>query len=180
MIRIFDGKTPRIDPTAFVAETAYVIGDVEIGPGSGIWPGAVVRGDFAPIRIGASTQIEDNSVVHTGMPLSIGDNVTIGHGVVIHCSRVGDRCLIGNNATLLDGAEIGDGSIVAAGAVVTPRTVVPPGSFVAGVPAEVRGRASETSRGRERRVAEGGRAGGGGYSDLIRRYKEQGLEPPRD
>ncbi len=182
MIRSFDGKTPRIDPTAFIAETAYIIGDVEIGAGSSVWPGAVVRGDFAPIRVGSGTHIEDNTVVHTGMPLEIGDNVTVGHGVVIHCRKIGSRCLIGNNATLLDGAEIGDGSIVAAGAVVTPRTVVPPGSFVAGVPGEVRGRAEETSRGRERRPPTAG-AGGeqrGGYADLIRRYKEQGLDHPRE
>jgi carbonic anhydrase/acetyltransferase-like protein (isoleucine patch superfamily) len=176
MIRSFDGKTPRIDPSAFIAETAYIIGDVEIGPGSSVWPGAVVRGDFASIRIGSGTHIEDNCVVHTGMPLEIGDNVTVGHGVVIHCSKVGSRSLIGNNATLLDGAEIGEGSIVAAGAVVTPRMVVPPGSFVAGVPGEIRGDISETSRGRQRGVQAGGRPGGGGYADLIRRYREQGLD----
>ena len=180
MIRTFDGKSPRIDPSTFIAETAYIIGDVEIGPGSSVWPGAVIRGDFAPIRIGNGTHIEDNTVVHTGMPLDIGDNVTVGHGVVIHCRRIGNRCLIGNNATLLDGAEIGDGCIVAAGAVVTPRTQVPPGSFVAGVPGEVRGPASETSRGRGRNLAEGPRPTGGGYADLIRRYKEQGLDSPRD
>ncbi len=180
MIRSFDGKSPRIDPSAFIAETAFIIGDVEIGAGSSVWPGAVVRGDFAPIRIGAGTHIEDNSVVHTGMPLTIGDNVTVGHGVVIHCRSIGDRCLIGNNATLLDEAEIGEGSIVAAGAVVTPRSKVPPRSFVAGVPGEVRGPASETSRGRSRGVEQGERPGAGGYADLIRRYKEQGLDSRRE
>jgi carbonic anhydrase/acetyltransferase-like protein (isoleucine patch superfamily) len=180
MIRTFDGKIPRIDPTAFIAETAYIIGDVEIGAGSSVWPGAVIRGDFAPIRIGRGTHIEDNSVVHTGMPLDIGDGVTAGHGVVIHCRRIGDRCLIGNNATILDGAEIGDGSIVAAGAVVTGRSQIPPGSFVAGVPAEVRGSASDIRRGRERADPGAEPRRGGGYADLIQRYKEQGLDTGRD
>lgn len=176
MIRTFDGKTPRIHPTAYVDPMASIIGDVEIGEGSSVWPSAVIRGDFAPIRIGKGTHLEDACVVHTGAPLEIGDHVTVGHGAVVHCRRVGSRCLIGNNATVLDGAEIGDGCIVAAGAVVTPRSQIPPGSFVAGVPAEVRGPASDVRGRRGAATARGGRPGGGGYADLIRRYKEQGLD----
>ena len=180
MIQSFEGKAPRIDPSAFVAGMACIIGDVEIGAGSSVWPCAVIRGDFAPIRIGRGTHIEDCAVLHTGTPLEIGDHVTVGHGAVVHCRRIGDRCLIGNNATVLDGAEIGEGSIVAAGAVVTPRSVIPPGSFVAGVPARVRGSASDVGGGRGRSVGSGGRPGAGGYAELIRRYKEQGLDTPRD
>jgi carbonic anhydrase/acetyltransferase-like protein (isoleucine patch superfamily) len=176
MIRSFEGKTPRIHPTAFIAETAYIVGDVEIGAGSSVWPGAVIRADYAPIRIGSGTHIEDNAVVHASMPLEIGNDVTIGHGVVIHCRRIGDRALIGNNATVLDGAEVGEAAMVAAGAVVTPRTVIPPGAFAAGVPAEVRGDVTQTSRGRNRDVLGGGRPGGIGYDALIRRYRAEGLD----
>ena len=100
MIKAFDGKTPQIAPTAFVSEAAYIIGDVEIGENSSIWPGAVIRGDFTSIKVGHNSQIEDNCVVHAGSPLVIGDNVHIGHGAVIHCSRIGNNVLIGSKATL--------------------------------------------------------------------------------
>ena len=83
MIRKFNGKTPKIHPSAFVSEAAYVVGDVEIGENSGVFPGTVIRGDFANIKIGSNTMIEDNCVVHTGSPMEIGDNVIIGHGVVV-------------------------------------------------------------------------------------------------
>src|SRR5687768_6293827 len=89
-ILTFDGKTPKIHPSAFISQTATIIGDVEIGEGSSVWPGAVIRADFAPIRIGNGTHIEDNCVLHTGSLLEIGDNVTVGHSVVIHCRRVGN------------------------------------------------------------------------------------------
>ncbi|MFP4512144.1 MAG: gamma carbonic anhydrase family protein [Acidimicrobiales bacterium] len=115
MIRSFEEHTPRIAATAWIAETAFVIGDVEIGEGSSVWPSAVVRGDFSSIRIGANCHIEDAAVVHCGEPLVLGDNVTAGHGVVVHCRQVGDNVLLGNNATILDGAQIGSFCIVAAG-----------------------------------------------------------------
>ena len=83
MIRSFRGKTPRIADSAFVSEVAYVVGDVEIGEDSSVWPGAIIRGDFAPIRIGRNTHVEDNTLVHSGEPLTIGDNVLVGHGVVV-------------------------------------------------------------------------------------------------
>ena len=138
MIRSYRGKTPRIHPTAFVSEFAYVVGDVEIGEGSSVWPGTVIRGDVGPIRIGRFTNIQDNCVVHTDREAVIGDYVTLGHGVVCHAARIGDYTLIGNNATLNDPAEIGDHCIVAANSVVLEGAKVPPHSFVAGIPAEVK------------------------------------------
>lgn len=139
MIRAFQDKQPRLDPSVFVSEAAYVVGDVVIGERSSVWPGAVIRGDVCAIRIGANTHIEDNSTLHHGPDgIDIGDNVTIGHNVVVHCRRIGDSTLIGNGATLLDGAEIGSNCVVAAGAVVRPGTKAPDFSFLVGVPAEVR------------------------------------------
>lgn len=169
MIRSFNGKTPRIAPSAFVSEAAYVVGDVEIGEGSSVWPGAVIRADFAPIRIGNNSHIEDNCVLHTGGPLTIGDHVTAGHGVVIHCRRIGDNCLIGNNSTILDDVEIGEQCIVGAGALVLAGTKVPPRSFVVGVPATVRPLTPEQLSRLEARQGEGG------YSRMVRLYREQGL-----
>jgi carbonic anhydrase/acetyltransferase-like protein (isoleucine patch superfamily) len=166
MIKAFFGKTPRIARTAFVSESAYVIGDVEIGENSSVWPGAVIRGDFGSIRIGDNSQIEDNCVVHTGSPLVIGDSVHIGHGAVIHCSRIGNNVLIGSNATLLDDAEIGDSCIVAANCLVSRGMKVLDSSFVAGIPAKVKGKttASQTAS-----VEEGVRA----YVELGLRYREE-------
>src|SRR5262249_14841885 len=138
MIRAVGPKVPRIAPTAWVSEAAYVVGDVEIGENSSVWPGAVIRADFAPVRIGSRTHIEDNCIVHTGVPLSIGNNVLVGHGALVHCVKVGDNCLIGSQATLLDEAEIGDFTLVASRALVLPRTVIDGRSFVAGAPAIVR------------------------------------------
>jgi carbonic anhydrase/acetyltransferase-like protein (isoleucine patch superfamily) len=168
MIRSFDGKTPRVASSAFVSEAAYVVGDVEIGGGSGVWPGAVIRGDFAPIKIGRNTMVEDNTVVHSGGLIEIGDNVIIGHNAVVHCRRIGNRCLIGNNATLLEDAEVGDLCIVAAGAVVGSGKAIPEGSLVAGVPGRVKGRVSAEQR---QRLAEGSAV----YLELTQRYKAQGL-----
>lgn len=127
---------PQIHPSVYINEIAYVLGAVTIGEGSSVWPSAVVRADPGPIVIGRHTHIEDNVTVHAAV--EIGDNVTIGHNAVVHCKSVGSRTLVGNHATLLDGAEIGSDCVVAAGAVVRPGTKVPDGSFVVGVPAEVR------------------------------------------
>lgn len=170
MIRSFEGHTPRIAESAWIAETAYVIGDVEIGEGSSVWPSAVVRGDFSSIRIGANCHIEDTTVVHCGEPLVVGDNVTAGHGVVLHGKRVGDNVLLGNNATILDGAEIGSFTIIAAGAVVAPRTVVPEGSIVRGVPGVI----EPLDEARRARLEARGRSDVG-YADMVRRYKAAGL-----
>ncbi|MBI4305536.1 MAG: gamma carbonic anhydrase family protein [Chloroflexi bacterium] len=139
MIRSLQGKTPQVHATAFISETAYVIGDVVIGEGSSVWPGAVIRGDSARITIGAFTNIQDNSVIHTDNGAVIGDYVTIGHRVVCHATRVGDGSLLGNGCVLNEGAELGEQCLVAAGAVVIEGMKVPPRKIIAGVPARERG-----------------------------------------
>jgi gamma-carbonic anhydrase len=171
-IRALGDRTPSVSPDAWVSEAAYVVGDVEIGPGSSVWPGAVVRGDFAPIRVGSNTVIEDNCVVHAGEPLELGDSVIIGHGVVVHCRRIGSNCLIGNNATLLDGAEIADLCMVAAGSVLLAGTNVPEGSFVVGVPAKV---APATDEQVQRLRAQSKSHEDLGYGMMARRYRDAGL-----
>lgn len=171
-IRALGDLEPRVSPDAWVSEAAYVVGDVEIGPGSSVWPGAVVRGDFGAIRIGSNTVIEDNCVVHTGEPLDIGDDIIVGHGVVVHCRRIGSNCLIGNQATLLDSAEIGDLCMIAAGAVLLGKTQVADRSFVAGVPATI-GPASPAQL--ERLRAQSTSHDERGYGMMARRYRDAGL-----
>lgn len=146
------GHEPRIDPSAFVAPTATVVGDVELGPGAGVFYGAVVRGDRSPVRLGARSNLQDNVVVHSdpGHPCTIGADVSVGHGAVVHGCTVEDRVLVGMNATVLNGAVIGTGSLVAAGAVVLEGTVVPPRSLVAGVSARVRRELTEQEQERVR------------------------------
>jgi len=136
----FRGKTPVVDPTAWVAPTATLIGDVTLGPHVSVWFGAVLRADMHFIRVGAYTNLQDNVIVHVAQdlyPTEIGEYVTVGHGAIVHACRVGSRCLIGMGAIVLDGAEIGDESLVAAGALVPPGLRVPPRSLVMGVPARV-------------------------------------------
>jgi carbonic anhydrase/acetyltransferase-like protein (isoleucine patch superfamily) len=168
MIRSFGNKMPRIAPSAFVSEAAYVVGDVEVADNASIWPGAIVRGDFGKITIGKNTAIEDAAVVHSGGDLVIGDDCIIGHGAVVHCRKVGNNVLVGNNATLLDGAEIGDCCIIGAGTLVPPETRIPPESLVMGNPAKVKGPLPP-----ERLAML--KAGAGGYARLAQQYKEQGL-----
>ncbi len=146
MIKSFEGKTPRIAATAFVSEAAYVIGDVEIGEHSCIWPGAVVRGDMGKITIGNNVVIEDNCVIHSGSPTTppindviIGDSVVFGHGSVSNGHKIGNNVLISMNATILHDVEIGDYTIIAAGCVVKEKAKIPERSFVAGIPGEVKG-----------------------------------------
>ncbi len=151
MIVEYQGKRPAIDKGAIVMEGTYLIGDVILGEGTSVWFGAVLRGDFAPIKVGKYCSIQDTAVMHvvSGHPITVGDNVTIGHGAVLHACTIEDSALIGMNATVLDGAVIGRGSIVAAGCVVTPGTVIKPWSLVAGVPGKVLkdlGEASEQER----------------------------------
>ncbi len=138
MIVSFRGKTPQISPEAFVAETAVLIGDVTVGPDSSVWYGAVIRGDCSRITVGRGTSIQDNAVLHTEKErsLTIGDNVTVGHGAVVHCASVGSSTLIGMGAILLDGAVVGDHCVIGAGAVVKERAVVPSGSMMVGGPAK--------------------------------------------
>lgn len=132
------GKTPRVGKNCFLAETAVLIGDVEIGDDCSIWYGAVLRGDVNPIRIGNGVNIQDNAVLHTLYEKSVvelGDDVSVGHNATVHGARVGRGSLVGMGAVLLDYVEVGEGALVAAGAVVSPRTIVPARTLWAGVPA---------------------------------------------
>jgi carbonic anhydrase/acetyltransferase-like protein (isoleucine patch superfamily) len=135
-----DGRTPAISGDAWIAPTATVVGSTTIGAGTGIFYGAVVRADMEDISIGAGSNIQDAAVLHAdpGYPARIGNDVSVGHGAVLHGCRIGDGALIGMNATVLNGAVIGAGSLVAANALVLEGMEVPPGSLVAGVPAKVR------------------------------------------
>lgn len=143
MIRSLDGVAPRVHPTAFVSEFAYVIGDVEIGEGSSVWPGSVVRADMGSITIGKFTCVQDNSVVHGDADVVIGDHVVIGHRVLCHAKTVGDRVLIGNGATVNDGVEIGDDCVLASGTMVVDNMEIPGRSLVVGVPGRIRGTVEE-------------------------------------
>jgi carbonic anhydrase/acetyltransferase-like protein (isoleucine patch superfamily) len=137
-LRKFDGHTPRVHPTAFVAETAAIIGDVEIGARSSVWFGAVLRGDVFSIRIGEETSIQDNAVVHVTEhrhATNVGSRVSVGHNVTLHGCTIGDLCIVGMGAVILDRAEIGDHCIIGAGALVTPGTKIPAGWLAVGSPA---------------------------------------------
>jgi carbonic anhydrase/acetyltransferase-like protein (isoleucine patch superfamily) len=141
MIRGFGGKRPVIDPTAYVADTATVVGDVAVGPRSSIWFGTVVRGDVFHVHIGAETSIQDNTVIHVThdrYATSVGNRVTVGHGVILHGCTVHDLVIVGMGAIILDQAEVGERCIVGAGALVTPGTKIPPGHLVVGAPARVK------------------------------------------
>ncbi len=133
------GVRPTLGARVYIAPNATVIGDVHLGDDASLWFGAVVRGDYYPIRIGARTNIQDNSVVHITngeSATTIGDDVTVGHMVMLHGCTIGNRCLIGMGSVILDDAVIGDDSFVAAGSLVTPGKVFPPRSFIVGRPAK--------------------------------------------
>lgn len=134
-----DGKAPQLGQGAWVADTAQVIGEVELGDNAGVWFGAVVRGDTEPIRIGANTNIQDLAVLHAdvGKPLTIGANVTVGHQVMLHGCTIGDGSLIGIQAVVLNGARIGRNCIVGSGSVVTEGKEFPDNSLIIGSPAKV-------------------------------------------
>ncbi len=168
LIKPFRGKMPQVHATAFVSQTALVMGDVHIGPYAGIWPGAVIRGDFAPIVIGAHTIIEDNCVVHSGEPLNLGEHVIVGHGAVVHGRDVGNRCMIANNSTILDGAVLGQFCIVGAGCVVSPNADIPDESLVYGVPHKVVGAIKSHQRARLER-------GNASYIERFAAYREAGI-----
>ncbi len=139
MIQKYKEKSPVISDSAYIASTAVIIGEVTLADNTSIWPNATVRGDMAPITIGEGSNVQDNCVVHvnTGVPTVLGDNVTVGHGAILHGCTIGNTCLIGMGAIVLDGAEIGDYSIVGAGSVVTPNKKFPPRSMIIGSPARV-------------------------------------------
>ncbi|MGH7506958.1 MAG: gamma carbonic anhydrase family protein [Longimicrobiales bacterium] len=171
----FRGVTPRIHPTAFIAPTAVIIGDVEVGPESSIWFGAVLRGDHPDhgIRIGARVSIQDNCVLHVSArgATVVGDDATIGHGAVFESCEIGRGALVGMNAVVLHGAVVGEEALVAALSVVPEGMRVPPRTLVAGAPAKVRkelsGEASSWVRDSARH-----------YVELAREYLDQGIGRP--
>lgn len=166
MIIDFHGKSPTIGPDVFIAPNATIIGNVEIGAGSSIWFGAVLRGDHGRVVIGAGTSVQDNAVVHapTGGETIIGDNVVIGHAAVLEGCRVDDYAVIGMSATIIHGAHIGEQAMVAAGAVVTENVQIPPRMLTAGVPAKVR-------KELEGSALEWVKTGASEYHKLAREYK---------
>ena len=156
----------KIDPKAFIHETAVVLGQVTLARNTSVWPTAVIRADTDQITIDEDSNIQDGAILHTdaGIPCTIGKRVTIGHRAVIHGAEVQDDCLIGIGAIVLNNAVIGRGSIVGAGAVVTEGTIIPPGSLVLGAPAKVVKQLSDDHRDR---MARGYQA----YIDLQQRHR---------
>ncbi len=141
MIKSFQNLSPKIHESVFVAETAVIIGDVEIGKNSSVWYGSILRGDVNYIRIGERTNIQDASVIHVSSkthPTILEDEITVGHRVTLHGCYIETGCLIGIGSIILDGARIGKNSLVAAGSLVTPNTKVPENSLVLGSPAKVK------------------------------------------
>lgn len=140
MIYNWNGNVPSIDETAFITDGVHIIGNVTIGPLCSIWYGAVLRGDDNYIQLGKGSNVQDNCVVHAGKenkPVIIGDNVTIGHGAIIHGSTIGDNVLVGMGVIILDGASIGSNTILAAGSLVPPGKKIPEGVLCMGSPARV-------------------------------------------
>lgn len=166
IVRPFGGHTPRLGRGVFVAETAALIGDVELGDAASVWYACVLRADDMPIRIGARSNIQDGTVIHVTSQrfgTTIGCDCTIGHAVIVHACTIEDRCLIGMGSTILDGARVGAGSLVGAGTLITPGTDIPPGSFVLGRP----GRVVRPAGDKERAQIEFGAAH---YVELASRY----------
>lgn len=141
MIRAFNGIDPKIHETAYVSDGCFIVGDVEIGEDASVWFGSVLRGDVNYIRIGARTNIQDQTIIHVsskGLPTIVEEQVTVGHRVTLHACHVEHGCLIGIGAILMDSVRVGAQSLVGAGALLTPGTQVPPRSLVIGSPARVK------------------------------------------
>jgi carbonic anhydrase/acetyltransferase-like protein (isoleucine patch superfamily) len=165
-IRPFGGSRPRFGARVYVASTAVLVGDVELGDDVNVWYGAVLRADLQSIRIGARSNIQDNVTVHVDSPDAptvVGEDVTIGHAAILHGCRVERGALIGMQSTVLNGAVVGEEAVVAAGALVPPGMVVPPGALAAGVPAKVRREVTDEELAHVRR-------GIGVYLELKGRY----------
>ena len=167
MIRSLGGKTPSIHPTAFISEAAYIVGDVEIGEGSSIWPGTVIRGDTGKITIGKFTNIQDNSVLHGDDDVIIGDNVTIGHRVMCHGRNIGNRVLIGNGAILNDGVLVGEESVIGSGSMILENMDIPEKSIVVCMPGRIRGSVKDKHVNMIDRIA-------AGYASKAQKYKAEG------
>lgn len=169
MIRELGEKKPKIAESAFVSEAAYVVGDVEIGENSSIWPGAVLRADRFRIRIGSNSNIQDNCVVHAGFSdVNIGNNVTIAHGSMIHCARIGNHVFIGMHAVLNNQSEIEDFCMIGAYSMVKDHFKVPTRSLAVGIPAKI----IRTLNDRElERISNGSKV----YVELAKEFKKHGL-----
>lgn len=144
MIKPCNGHAPQIHSEARLAENVTVIGNVTVEAGASIWYGAVVRGDACKIHIGENSNVQDCCCVHGAKDTTIGKNVTIGHGAIVHGCTIEDNCLIGMGATILDGTVVGEGSIIGAGALLGENKVIPPRSLVVGVPGKVVREVSDT------------------------------------
>jgi carbonic anhydrase/acetyltransferase-like protein (isoleucine patch superfamily) len=175
----YKGKSPKIDKSCFIAQNALISGDVEIGNNSGIWYGCVIRGDVTKISIGKNTNIQDNSIIHgtrpnhaqnksgeNGAPVTIGNNVTVGHGAIIHACTVKDNSFIGMGAIIMDLAVIEEYSMLAAGAVLTPGKVVKSGQIWAGNPAKYFRDMNEAEKAYIKTSADN-------YALLAKEYKEE-------
>ena len=165
----FEDSEPRVHPGAFIAPTAVLIGDVTVEDGASVWFGAVLRGDFNSIVVGAGTSIQDNSVLHVESgkhPLTVGNYVTVGHSAVLHGCTIEDDCIIGIGAIVLNGAVVGKGSVIAAGALVSEGAQIPPGSLAMGVPAKVKREVTAQEQERFRTNAEH-------YIELRQVYREE-------
>jgi carbonic anhydrase/acetyltransferase-like protein (isoleucine patch superfamily) len=168
----FEGKSPRIHPTAFIAPTASLIGDVTVEENASVWYNAVVRADFSPIVIRRGANVQDCAVLHVTpvAGVDVGAGATVGHLCLIHAATLGEECLVGNSSTVLDGATIGARAMVAAGSLVTPNTAIPDGVLAMGAPCKVKGPLAGTPA--ERWV----QANPAGYQALAQRHRA-GVEP---
>ena len=167
MIKSLGSSTPIIHPTAFVSEAAYVVGNVEIGEGSSVWPGAVVRGDMGKVIIGKHTNIQDNSIVHGDADVFIGDSVVIAHRVVCHGKEIGDGCLLGNGSIINDGVKMGKNTIIGSGAMVVENMEIPAGSIIMGIPGRIRAEVQQKHLDLQKWLV-------GVYSENAQRYKLDG------
>jgi carbonic anhydrase/acetyltransferase-like protein (isoleucine patch superfamily) len=171
----FLGGTPSLDPDAFVAAGARIVGEVRLEAGASIWYNCVLRADLAPVSVGANTNLQDGTLVHveTGRPCRIADHVTVGHGAILHACTVESGCLIGMGAIVLSGAVIGRGSVIAAGALVRENARVEPFSLMAGVPARLVRKLPEQTMEKHLEVALK-------YADAGRRHRRLALreQPP--
>lgn len=171
----FEGKAPRVDPTAFIAPTATLVGDVTVEEGASVWYGAVIRADYSPVIVRAGANVQDGAVVHAPpeMPTEIGAGATVAHNCVVHGATIGEEALIANGAIVLDGAVVGRQALVAAGAIVTAGTHIGERMLAMGAPAQ------------EKRPIDGTPAefwvsiNPAGYRDLARRHRE-GVKPVED
>ena len=162
----FEGKGPTIHPSAFVAPTATLVGDVRVEEGASVWYGAVLRADYSPVIVRAGANVQDGSVLHgpPDLPCEVGPGATVAHLCVVHGAVLGEECLVANGSTVLDGARIGARTMIAAHSLVTPGTVVPDEVLAAGSPAVVKGPIAGT--GAEFWV----KVNPGAYADLARRH----------